>query len=487
LASYLATLKTRSNDVALWFILALIGVSVGYRLEDADPVYLLVFALLIVGIAPWVIELRNHSFDVFESKNVFVFLYLIEYAVSAVFVHSRGIVFFNTDLLYDSRLVAQCVALAIVGLLAFYVGYYATFSNQLASCLPRFGRSVNEGRAKAVMFVLALFGMSGAVALFSTGGGFWYVLSNINEVRLERSFGLTHVRYLLILLNLLVLIMLLGTPADRQGARPSLLFAIVAVVFVQITVGHRLWAVFVILSALIVRHYLYRRASIGKALLALGAIIVLNVSYVAYRDARALDDAGISFQLSLDSGLFYLWHTFLSRYHGVESLALVSEGVKSGIDFNFGLAFLKDLVLIPVPLALWPDRPDVTSIAFSKEFLGYALSEEGKGGGIAITVLGDLYWAGGVVAIVLGMMLLGVIHKAFYTNLRKNFHGANVVFYSLAYGFLAQMIEGLSVYTVMLLSAALPLFISLRFITSEPAEVLPHQVPKKNLDSRTNG
>lgn len=245
----------------------------------------------------------------------------------------------------------------------------------------------------------------------------------------------------------------------RKGRRALYTVVALAVVgFLTTRLGQRGTAIYIVLSALIIVHYLWRRVPLTLILaLTFVALVITNVlgAYRSQRDPAAAAMAG-------PTANFNATETLVEHEDDRQrfaAMAVVFHYFPDRHDYLMGESWAA-LGAMLVPRWLWPEK--------AKMFVwrDTNMIPELVGRPVPVTYLALLYanfsWAG----VVLGMGLLGVYQRGMYEWLLRHQKDKNVVvFYSLAVLYLVP--------TIIQLSAALgylaPVYAALLFIKKRAA------------------
>ena len=205
---------------------------------------------------------------------------------------------------------------------------------------------------------------------------------------------------------------------------------------------------FITLMALVfVRHYMWKPMSLirvlGAAVVLMLVITPISRSYRSLREDQQQDIAPAVANLS-DEVAFYIQRqyalendstagyvlrsamTISNRFHGADSLIACMATVPKYVDYQRG----RTLYLLPltlfVPRAVWPDKPKIGLGTYFRDNIWKGpRSNYETAGQIAITQMGEFYINFGVGGIMVGMLVLGVIHRFAYSHFRENFARGN--------------------------------------------------------------
>ncbi|PKN32946.1 MAG: hypothetical protein CVU61_15720 [Deltaproteobacteria bacterium HGW-Deltaproteobacteria-19] len=389
---------------------------------------LFIFSLMVL--MPVLDDWRKGKLDFLSPRNIFVAFFFLYYGLRTLDLYGSEVPLsfydFGSGETKQAEL-TEVLYMSILGLTCFYFGYYGRVVVALEGFLPKF-RDLpwSERRTGDVILLFLIAGAGASLYLFHLGGGFFYYLENINYVRL---FVLTDVGYLKFLVNLLsIAVLLAGIQVYRTRKGGWFLFALAALsVFLNLIVAHRWAAMQTIMYLLVIWNCWQRRISAALMVTIVVALVIFNVSYGSYRsyteeaESRILE-TGLESVVRLDEESQGYMNLFLSNiwnhFHGTDSLLYTRSLMKSeGASHHYGWYILQDILLVSVPRSLWPDKPNPSHVQFNNlmraENPNYYNPEE-KAGGVVQTILGELYWAGGLAGIAAGMYLVGLLCGVLY-------------------------------------------------------------------------
>jgi oligosaccharide repeat unit polymerase len=308
---------------------------------------------------------------------------------------------------------------SLVGVLCFYVGYVFTRKIPKITNIPfKGGVSISLVRLKILHVILLIISFAAVlVLLLKAGVGPLEYVRNLNYYRLNVN---NDVGYLKFLLNLPGLsgILLYAAVCENKKRIPWML--IVLPFMINFFFAHRHFAVYYIFSLMTVRHYLIYRFSLLKVFSFAMTAFLANGIFGAWRDFHyVFPGQELSLKKLLeaysDNNSFIdvvLYHTYLSGFHGVDSVYKITSAVDDGAGYHYGWRFLVEPIVGAIPYSVWPDKPIPLNTAVNNLINRTPIDfhdPTGPSGGIVGTVLGDLYWAGGIVGIIIGMALIGSI------------------------------------------------------------------------------
>lgn len=189
--------------------------------------------------------------------------------------------------------------------------------------------------------------------------------------------------------------------------------------------------------------YHTRIAKINFILIFIAAIIFI-IAFTLYGAARE-----IPFRASFGSYANYLEYLFVNRPDlayvallrsmGADIVLRVINEMGTSDDYVMLLPSFIEAITIPIPSALWSNKPEALSVEFARGMFGL-------GGGVSPTIVGEGYWHGGLLGIFALTMAVGALHAHFRT-IEKNISSQNSQLWALSlYPSLIMMAEAFQGY-----------------------------------------
>jgi hypothetical protein len=387
--------------------------------------------LITLNLAPPLAELAYKRFDPFDAKHLFFayfFLILTFHSFCAVtfgLVVKPGL----AATMADASVLIRALSAITLGLAAFVAGCYLPLGSLIARTLPRIAARVSVNRIRIVALGgLALGGLafyrlmasSGGIASFLANLGTWRTVGVLNGVG-YLTFPITGVLPVAILLLLLYTL-----PGRRQRLtwRALRVIALALASLVPIFIlGFRVSLVPVILFFLAAWHYVRRFIRINQ-MMGLGATLVVFLTlFSLVRGGQwTVGDtkAALLFRVpGLDIVERVVWRTGLGEpHHGFRPMFVESA-------------------TIMVPRAIWPAKPAPTGLEFCDVFfydffIGRGDPIDGIKSGVSPTFIGEMLWVGGIYAVMLGALVLGVAARtAVVWRQRGRGHRLHVFVYAI--------------------------------------------------------
>ena len=447
--------------VPLALVLGLIAGALGAARLDHAQLWGLILLTALLLIAPLVSDLHNGKFDLFNLRNaflLFLFMQFVVWPISAFTGVYQREPFFPFPITFMDLRYRACVQgmyAVVLSILAFHTGYYFKVLPQRnrASRPPRVWSS---GRLVACAGALTAIGMI-AFFFLTRNLGLQYFILHIDEFRNKNLLG---AGYLTSMMSLMAVASgALTCRYYENRSLPWFVYSYSAVAVVILLLGaNRHAAVTAIVFWLVARHYMVKRFHLSARTIALVLVLwLLNVSYVYFRRYGGFSEL---------SGVTAGRVLFLTipRFTGAESLARVVDFTQVQ-GFHGGEHLLSDLVFGWVPRVLWAGKPLSAGLVANTTFFPDVF-RGGETGAAVPTLIGELYWIGGIWVVVAGMWCLGRFCRICYRRLERGTDANAVFLYGLQFMFAFFVNETLSLHLFRFLFQLAAAFVLLRLIQS---------------------
>lgn len=99
-------------------------------------------------------------------------------------------------------------------------------------------------------------------------------------------------------------------------------------------------------------------------------------------------------------------YTVVLRSMGADIVQRIIDHMSMFRDYVLFYPILAEALTIAIPSSLWADKPLALSVQFSRNIFGID-------GGVSPTIVGEGYWHGGLIGVVMMMIAVGLIHAYF--------------------------------------------------------------------------
>lgn len=399
--------------------------------ESAPITWVLIVILVVIALLPLFRELRAGTFDLFNSKNFFLFYYLMQLAFFPAYVlrgHEGGTnLFLRADDINGRLFYTATTEAALIGLLAFYAGYYSNLFTSPGSGDVR-PREWSSRRVHIAALLFCSIGGAAMIAFIWKHGG---VLAFLSDLGYWRSIGMIGEGYLLFPMTVIFpagALIYYCWVASRRAGHGRIFWATFAFGFSLIPtlmIGFRGILVFSGLQFLSIRHYTYRPLSAKRLALYALPILVLLTAYGVVRQnlVQVLNGYGNEAfdQVTSDDML----QSVVLRSQGSEMVQRVIRQVDESHDYQYWWPGIVETVTMAIPRALWTEKPAPIMLKFGRDFMGdYLIARDGQltdaTGGFSPTAIGYFYWQMGGIGVVIGMFCLGLMARLAYGYLRAS-------------------------------------------------------------------
>jgi oligosaccharide repeat unit polymerase len=387
----------------------------GLGWENRD--ILIEFGLLsILGFAcllPAIVAVVKRNLDLFEPVHMFALASLVYFVLVPVVLIEKN-AFRLIDVDYRSAL-PKSLALALIALAAFYVGYYFRYSRQVGS----FALARNDAGYETLSYVqrhalLLLAFFIGLVVLWIIVARFplralWVFGGASYGDAFQLAKGI-QIGYLYGAREALPACLLLLIASRRTERWPLLsVFLLILIGLFFIGTGGRTRALLLVLSVFAFYH-LERQE---KPALWQILVLVFLVFYIIVGSMGFYRGLNQGMGRSLQRDAFTIgdaWDTLIEGSQISITTALIVEYVPEQVDYFWGASYL-NLFTQPIPRFLWPGKP--REIIVDDTFIGLWPR------GTAMPFWLGFYLNFGPVGVVLGMALLGWLSRIPYESLRQ--------------------------------------------------------------------
>lgn len=186
----------------------------------------------------------------------------------------------------------------------------------------------------------------------------------------------------------------------------------------------RLELVYLFLTALLIRHFAYKRITIFQAAL---VSITLLIGLGLLGQLREVRTGTESIQIGASLTETVLETLERPYFMDVGKTSVIRDTVPSDVNFIGGHSFML-VFYAPIPRTLWPEKPTIRIGPFVADEI-YLREDDA---GIPPGFIAELYMNFGILGVVFGMFLFGLIISWLYKNcIQNNPSPLNIVIYSI--------------------------------------------------------
>jgi len=447
------------------------AIVVGSRALDSAVNWALALAVVAAGLLPLARDWQRGKFDLFNLRNAFLGYYVLQFGVWALWILATGETKFIANLDRWQMPLQRALLCALLGVVAFHLGYSRRLGEKLAAYLPHFRGQWRAPRLwllTLVLVPLALWSFHVIVVGAGSLGDF------VAELAANRTHGIREKGYYLLLAWFGPTVLLLATYAWALETRTKKHYALAGglallVGGIGFLLGQRAFVIFPLLQMACVHHYLRARLRFRPRYLLAGLALafVLNI-YTVYREVPL--ERLHARQVAADLQQAEFWQessvAFLRRFSGIETLALVVERTET---HPFGVPSAVTLLTFPIPRSVWAEKTTPIGLLYARSFLYDVAEPEGA----SPTLPGELYWNFGVAGILGGLFFIGVFCKTAYSYLLRHRDKSALLLYSVALVYVIWMIDAPTTHTAGFLAQLALMSAALTALTLSPLRSRP--------------
>jgi hypothetical protein len=390
--------------------------------------------VLAASITPFVLSIVRRKADVFNPVYSFSIYYGIQLGLYPIYalVLERPLKTMDFADVGDVNLMLVSAVISLLGLGLFFLGYGSGLGFNLARRLPALPNLSPQRMLLLLLFLIPVILGSNYLAYFQ--GGLTAYFERFTETRYN--VGSRTNAYLYYFASGLCSLAAVACfiVSRRQAGSTFWRFLSIGLfataLISSFLTGFRAALVPIVLLVTICYHYLVKPFSPSRAMVFAFTFVLGLVAYGIVREQVEASSSGSVAELRLDSSL---WDTFVLRSPGTEMVAATIDGTRKGEDFQFFLPAVFEAVTIPVPRQLWLGKPRPQSLVWGQTFMDYYLfvrdgTQSENTGGLSMTIVGYLYWQGGILAVLAGMYFCGVFFRLIYSMLMVQFNRDGAIF-----------------------------------------------------------
>jgi oligosaccharide repeat unit polymerase len=437
-------------------------------LNYTNSLTLLSLSVIILGLL-FIPELVRRRNDIFEPINFVILAVLI-----GVTLRVMLIIFGEKDFIEYRFFIRDSIGFLIQGGIIILIGLISFIFGYLIKVKP-----LNKIRSEEIWDKKRLFITFWALILTSiiatidfikkAGIGF----SDINQISNKRAIliestnlaytSLGYHRLGALLISLVFLIYLAWFIVNKKKFKSihsiNLMVLFLLSAFFPIIISSRTLLLYIILSALLIFHYLKKEIKIKQIILVCGISLAIILIFALFRPAQELnpeltfnDTPGLINSLVKSS----IGNTNLLD---ITKTSQVVKNLGSSLDIKYGETLIL-WIYSPIPRTIWPEKPELD---IGQEMEDKILKFGGKN---PPGFIGELYWNFKLPGVVLGMFLLGLFLNFIYVNYKKHKTASSTLIYIfvLLNSTLTLLGNSLGLAIVGALTSVIPLSIVLSFI-----------------------
>lgn len=381
-------------------------------MSNLEPSIVGPFLLLsLVLSAPVFVAATRRSFDPVESiyfwLPMYAYVYLIKPAARIVF---------GEHFWFGEQNLEWAISVSIIGLLAFYIGYYCRLGRHIASYVPAMQNEVSRRRVRICAWIFIVVGAAGLWRYMDISGGwreFWSLPHGYGgKAELTTAYIYQLPELMLVGFFLIVYDAWMGWRLDIRTIGRIVVASIGGVGVYSILWSRRTMIAWIMITMFIMLSLRKRRRPRLGSFVLFGIALLVAISLaLAYRPHLHLGASREDFAkvdpVSTASAMISQRGDEFDTFLAIVSL------YPDRIDYDYFGIYAR-IFIHPIPRLLWPDKPPLFSSSWDD-----LLFQSGIGWGSAESVLGDLYIQQGLLGVIIGMFAFGVLWKFFFAYLKK--------------------------------------------------------------------
>ncbi|UUY02899.1 hypothetical protein LRS13_19765 [Svornostia abyssi] len=425
----LSPLGGRSSRSALLAVIAavVLAVAAGAVIGLLSPSneLLLLVATAATLLAPVAWRAATGQLDIFEPLVPFVLAYGVMFVVRPAYMLATNVQYYEiteVPVAISSKIVTMQVV-ALIGAIAFVVGYELRLGERVARRLPRAPRPPASSLGN-FGWILFIFGAVLTALYIRSQGGLGAIFAGRSEAYFQSVAGTS--KYLYYAPTLMVPAALLMFGAWRESHRHTFLIgaalSVVVLFAARGPVGGRI-AFLPLVGGVIIYLYLERRKRPG--VLAAGAVLLAAISISAVigevRNAGAREQQGLSGTVA--ALVAAPERVFTPLTEGPDAamapgLAAALTVMPSEVGHTYGGATFGDLAFRAIPRSVWPEKPrppreEVVALLWSDGYRVGAANPE-------FSVLFAWYSDAASFGVMIGLLLYGLLARGAWGYFKAN-------------------------------------------------------------------
>jgi hypothetical protein len=382
---------------------------------------LLVVMIGVVLAAPVLARIARRKFDIFEPIVLFAVVY------GVMFVARPAAMLLEDSLVYEgprstldvSRTFTEMLVMALFGALAFVVGYWLSLGGRLARAHRPPREDFRVGRVTVAALLFGLVGVCSLGLFAASSGGVRLVDAILHSGRntelLEPSGSSMYVRFLfLVIIPAALVVLVLGL--DRRSV--PLVVAALALAALLVAeaspIGSRI-TLLPLLGGVYVLYYVRRSARPSLlAVLVVAAVAVLGSTFLSDLRGRAARGESVGETIARATSPSRLLDSVATGpdTEMAPALSAALGVIPERLSHTHGATVFGDLVLRPIPRALWQGKPQIPrhkllATIWPIEYARGTINAE-------FSALLYWYWDFGVLGVIVALVAYGILARYLY-------------------------------------------------------------------------
>lgn len=364
----------------------------------------------IVILAPAFVASIRRSFDPIEPIYFWLPLYAYMYLIKPV-----ARIAFGDRFWFGEQNLEWAMSVAIIGLLAFYIGYYCRLGPDIAHHVPLLGGEVSQRRVRICAWTFIIIGAAGLWAYMEASGGwreFWSLPHGYGGKAELSTAYIYQLPELMVVGFFLILYDAMMGEVDMRAVGRIGVASIGGLGIYAILWSRRTLIAWTLLTTFILWSLRRGRYLSLASIVLFGLTIFVSISLaLAYRPYLHLgvNPADFAKAAPVETAL-----EAISRPGDeFDSFLAIVSLYPDRINYDHFQIYAR-IFIHPIPRLVWPDKPPLFVSSWD-DFL----FQSGISWGASESVLGDLYIQLGLVGVIIGMFMSGVLWKFLFAYLQQ--------------------------------------------------------------------
>ncbi len=413
--------------VCAGFLVALLFALSG--IAPREPlVAVLLFLLGLALVAPVAVAAIRGSFDPLESINLWLPLFGYVYLVKPLARILTG-----QEFVFQGENLERALAVSVLGLVAFYVGYYSSLGRFIARKVPVMGGELSRRRLRMCAWVCITVGALGFYFGWLEAVGGWRAFFSVAHGMAARTEVGTAYIYqlpeLMVVAFFLILYDFISEPKRDLNSIARLFIASIGGIWVYtVVLGRRTFVGWALITGFVMWYLVKGKRPRVSSLVLFGLAMLTAITLtLAYRSYIRL---GVSFaELASVDPLAAVTTTVSELGDEFDSFLAIVNLYPSKLPYDH-FSIYGRIFIHPIPRLIWPEKPPLFVSSWD-EFL----YNSGISWGASESLLGDLYIQMGLLGVIIGMFTSGIVWRFLFAYLdRAPSRGPMVLLYAVAVG-----------------------------------------------------